>query len=82
MTDMEKKYYNFLNSKLPPLDIKYALKTYKEDLDYLQENNYFGGADYSIIVNVKQSIITIYDEGRCVLKEFTRLANGERPDFR
>lgn len=72
MTDMEKKYYSFLDSKLPPLDIEYALKIYQEDLNYLRENNLFGGVDYTIMVNVYGSIITIYDENRCFLKKFTR----------
>ena len=72
MTDMEKNYDSFLDSKLPPLDINYALKTYQEDLNYLRENNLFGGVDYTIIVNANESIITIYGENRCFLKEFTR----------
>lgn len=77
MTDIEKKYYGFLDYKLPPLNIKYALKIYKEDLNYLQENNFFGGVDYMIIVNVNESNITIYGENRSLLKEFTRLNDGE-----
>lgn len=72
MTDMEKNYYSFLNSKLPPINIKYALKIYKEDLDYLRENNFFDGIDYKIRVNQNKSFLTIYDENRHILKEFTR----------
>ena len=77
MTNMEKYYHVYYSDKLSPIDIKYALKIYKEDLNYLQENNFFGGIDYEIRVNISKSFITIYDENRHALKKFTRLNDEE-----